>query len=192
LGLARASLVGNSMGAGLAIGMALEHPDRVERLVLLAGLPDHVTDKLASPLVKRSVESRAPIWLVELGNWLAGWTVTEKVLKEIIHDHTLLTPLVLERSYHNRRRPGLVRALLTMARQLPEWETGYARRLGEIRHAPLILWGTDDQVFPLQVGRELHAAIPRSEFVEIPDAGHIPQWERPDAVNAILADYLQP
>ena len=51
LSLPTATLVGNSMGAGLAIGMALTHPQRVDQLVLIDGLPDHVRERLTSPLI---------------------------------------------------------------------------------------------------------------------------------------------
>ncbi len=192
LGLPRASLVGNSMGGGLAIAMAVAHPERVDRLVLIGGLPDRIHEKLTSPLIRRSIETRAPIWLIQVGNWLAGRGLTERVLQEIVHDHSLLTPLVIERSYRNRQTPGLLRPLMTMARNLQQWEEGFARRLHEIQKPTLILWGEEDRVFPPEVGRGLQAAIPGSKLVVIPKAGHIPQWERPDEVNKILVEYLQP
>ncbi len=54
LGLERATLVGNSMGAGLAMGLALTDPEKVDRLVLISGLPPHVEEALASPIMKRA------------------------------------------------------------------------------------------------------------------------------------------
>jgi pimeloyl-ACP methyl ester carboxylesterase len=190
VGVPRASLVGNSMGGGLVIGLALTYPDRADRLVLIGGLPDHVKDRLASPLIRRSVETSAPTWLVRFGNWLLGRGVTESVLKEIVHDHSLLTPAVIERSYRNRRQPGLIAAIMAMPKSLPLWEEGFAKRFGEIRQPTLIIWGKEDRVFPLQAGWDLHAAIPGSTFASIPEAGHIPQWERPDLVNPALLQFL--
>lgn len=191
LGIHRAALIGNSMGAGVAIGMALSYPERVDRLVLVAGLPDHIRNKLTSPLVKRAVESRAPVWLVSLGNWLAGRGLTVTVLSEMVHDAGLLTPAVIERSYRNRKCPGMIPPLLALTRNLPLWEDGFARRLHEITQPTLVLWGAEDRVFPPQVGRDLAKVIPRSSFVLIPEAGHLPQWERPEVVNPILIDFLQ-
>src|SRR5512141_1315442 len=94
----QATLVGNSMGAGLAIGMALTHPTRVAKLVLVGGLPQHVMEKLTSPSVRRALESSAPSWLVSFGNTLFGGLMIESVLHEMVHDPALLTPAVLERS----------------------------------------------------------------------------------------------
>ena len=192
VGIERATLVGNSMGAGLAIGMALTHPDRVDRLVLIGGFPDHVREKLTSPLIQRALDTWAPVWLVRLGNWLAGRGVTETVLREIVHDPSLLTPMVIERSYQNRRRPGFIPPIMAQAGSVSLWEEGFAKRLGEVSRPTLILWGAEDKVFPPSVGRELHGKIAGSTFTVIPNAGHMPQWEKPDIVNPLLLKFLQP
>lgn len=192
LAIERASLVGNSMGAGVVAAMALAHPSRVDRLVLIGGFPSGVRDKLGNTFVKTAVESRAPVWLVELGNWLAGRGMTRRVLGEIVHDQSLLTSAVIERSYRNRTRPGLIPPLIRLTRNLDLWEQGDALRLHEIRQPTLVLWGREDRVFAPAVGRELHHRIVGSRFELIPEAGHMPQWERPEAVNAILLDFLRP
>lgn len=190
LHLSRATLVGNSMGAGLAIGMALTHPERVDKLILIDGLPNQVTNKLTSPTIKRALESRAPTWMVSFGNWLFGGLMLESVLKEVVHDPALLTPAVLERSNRNRRRPGLIPPLMALRDGLPIWETEYAPRLGTLTHPTLILWGQEDRVFPVAVGKDLHRTIKGSKLVTIPLAGHIPQWEQPEQANQAIMDFL--
>jgi pimeloyl-ACP methyl ester carboxylesterase len=192
LAIQKASLVGNSMGAGVAIGMALTCPERVERLVLIGGLPRGVREKLTGPLVKTAVETSAPVWLVELGNTLAGAWVTEDALAEIVHDHSRITPAVVDRSLRNRRRPGLIRAAMATADSLPLWENGFARRIGAIRQPTLVLWGEHDEVFPPAVGRELQASIRNAAFALVPAAGHLTQWEQPDTVNRLLLTFLAP
>ena len=191
LGLKQAVLVGNSMGAGLAIGMALTHPERVSKLVLIDGLPAHVMDKLTSPSVRRALGTNAPSWLVSFGNWLFGGLMVESVLKEIVHDPGLLTPAVIERSNRNRRRPGVIAPIMTVRDSLPLWEAGFATRLGEITHPTLILWGQEDRVFPIAIGEELHRTITGSILVPIPNAGHIPQWEQPDQANRAMLNFLE-
>ncbi len=188
----QATLVGNSMGAGLAIGMALTHPTRVAKLVLVDGLPQHVMEKLTSPSVRRALESSAPSWLVSFGNTLFGGLMIESVLQEIVHDPTLLTPAVLERSNRNRQLPGLIKPIMAVRENLPLWESGFATRLGTITHPTLVLWGEEDRVFPIAVGEELHQTIKGSRFIRIPKAGHIPQWERPDLVNQTLITFIRP
>jgi pimeloyl-ACP methyl ester carboxylesterase len=189
--LPQATLVGNSMGAGLAIGMVLAHPKHVAKLVLIDGLPQHVMEKLTSPSVRRALETRAPSWLVSFGNWLFGGLMIESVLKEIVYDQALLTPAVIERSNRNRQRPGLIKPIMTVRENLPLWESGFAMRLGEITHPTLVIWGEEDRVFPIAVGEELHQTIKGSRFIRIPKAGHIPQWERPDLINQELITFIQ-
>lgn len=191
LGIQKAALVGNSMGAGLVIGMAVAHPERVDRLVLISGLPKGVREKLTGPLIKRAVETSAPVWLIRFGNWLAGRWVTEDVLKEIVHDHSRLTPAVIERSVQNRKRPGLIPAAMATARNLPLWEQGFAIKIGEISRPTLVLWGEEDKVLPSAVGRELQATIKGASFALVPKAGHIPQWEQPETVNSLLITFLK-
>lgn len=192
LHIQQAVVVGHSMGAGLAIGMALERPDRVAKLVLISGLPPRVMDHLANPTIKRALESQAPAWLVAVGNWLFGGWFTERILNEIVHDPALITPAVLERSHRNRQRPGLFGPVLSAGRHLPEWERRFAPRIASIPQETLIVWGEEDRVFPIAVGRQLQALIPRATFASVPLAGHLPQWERPDRANPLLLRFLQP
>lgn len=192
LGLSTATLVGNSMGGGVAIGMALTYPERVDRLILIDGLPDHVRERLASPLMQRAVNTRVPVWLARFGAWLFGSHTVDAVLKEIIYDQTLVTPAVLDRSNRNRQRADMIGPLMSIRDSLPLWERHFATRLHEIRHRTLILWGEQDRLFPPQVGRDLQAAIPQARLIMIPKAGHIPQWEQPQTVNRHLIDFLQP
>ena len=191
LHIPQAVLVGNSMGAGLAIGMALTHPDRVSKLILIGGLPSDVSNKLTSPSIKRALETNAPSWLVSFGNWLFGGLVIESVLKEIVYDPVLLTPAVIERSNRNRQRAGLIPPILTVRKTLPLWEAGFATRIGDITHPTLILWGEEDRVFPITVGEELHRTIKGSNFVRIPKAGHIPQWEQPALANQAMLEFMR-
>jgi pimeloyl-ACP methyl ester carboxylesterase len=192
LGIQHATVVGNSMGGGVAIGMALTHPERVDRLILIDGLPDRVRERLASPLMRHAVDSQLPLWVVRLANWMFGSIVTEKVLKEIVYDHRLLTPAVLDRSNRNRALPGLLGPLITIRGSLPAWESGFGSRLNQVSRPTLILWGEHDKLFPPAVGRDLQAAIPGAMLKVIPDAGHMPQWEQPDVVNRHILSFLQP
>lgn len=191
LNIPQAVLVGNSMGAGLAIGMALTHPERVTKLVLVDGLPPRVLEKLASPAVRQALEMQLPYWLVSLGNWLFGGMMTEDILKDIVHDQTLLTPIVLDRSNRNRQRPGLLKPIMAVRDNLPRWESDFAVRIGTLTQPTLVIWGEKDKVFPLAVGEALHRTIKGSWFATIPEAGHIPQWEQPDLVNESLIEFLE-
>jgi pimeloyl-ACP methyl ester carboxylesterase len=192
LEIPHAVLVGHSMGAGLAIGMALEHPERLTKLVLISGLPQHVMENLTNPMIRRALETRAPAWMVASGNWLLGGFFTERVLKDIVYDHALLTPAVLDRSNRNRKRPGLLGPVMSAGKHLPVWESRFAPRMASITQDTLIVWGEEDHVFPLAVGAQLHTTLPASTFIAIPRAGHMPQWEQPQVVNRHLLQFVRP
>jgi pimeloyl-ACP methyl ester carboxylesterase len=192
LNIPQASIVGNSMGAGLAIGLALDHPRRVSQLVLIDGLPADVMEHLASPSLRRALTTSAPAWLVSFGNWLFGGLMVESTLREFVYDPSLLTRAVLDRTTRNRQRPGQFQALLSVGPNLPLWEQNFAPRIGTIAHRTLIVWGEEDRVFPLPAGDMLHRTITGSTFVQIPKAGHIPQWERPELVNQELITFIRP
>ncbi|MGB2725312.1 MAG: alpha/beta hydrolase, partial [Nitrospira sp.] len=170
LGLPTATLIGNSMGGGVAIGMALTHPDRVSRLVLIDSLPDHVRERLVSPLMQRALNTSVPAWLARFGALFVGNRTMEAVLKEIIYDHTLVTPAVLDRSNRNRQREDMITPLMSLRDSLPLWEQHFAPKLKEIRHPTLILWGEQDRLFPPQVGRDLQTTIPQARLIMIPEA----------------------
>ena len=190
LRIERATLVGNSMGGGVALAMALTAPERVDRLILIGGLPPHIKERLASPLIRRALESSYPAWLVRLGGWLAGSSATDRVLKEIVFDHSLLTSAVRDRSHRNRQRGNYLGPVLALGRTVPIWESDYAPRLKEVGQQTLVLWGEEDRVFPPEVGRDLAAVLPNARFLAIPSAGHIPMWERPDVVNRHIVEFL--
>ncbi len=192
LGLQTATLIGNSMGGGVAIGMALTYPERVHRLVLIDTLPDRVRERLVSPLMQRAINTHIPAWLARFGASLFGNRTMEAVLKEVVYDHSLITPLVLERSNRNRQREDMIGPLLSLRDSLPLWEQHYAPRLTEIRQSTLILWGDHDRLFPPQVGKDLAGMIPQARLIVIPESGHIPQWEQPQVVNRHIREFLQP
>jgi len=190
LGIPQATLIGNSLGAGVAIGMALTHPERVSTLVLVDGFPANVVDSIASPSYKRFVHTRPPLWLARLGMWLAGRWATTRILTEIIYDPKLITPVVIERSYQNRKASGFLPPLYSQIEQIPEWEKRFAPQLGDITQPTLIIWGEHDRVFPTTVGQTMHKTIPHSTFLEVPHSGHIPQWEQPQVVNQAILKFL--
>ena len=190
LGIENATLVGNSMGAGLAMATALTAPDRVKALVLIDGLPPTLTDTIQSPLYKRFLIHRPPLWLAKIGNWMSGRWTTRKILEEITYDHSLLTPLVIERSFQNRNRGDLFSPLYSLMERMDEWKEQYGKRMGEIRQPTLILWGEEDRVFPPAVGEKIRDLLPHATWKLIPQGGHFLQWEKPQQVNALLLDFL--
>lgn len=191
LGIEEATLIGNSMGAGLAMGMALRYPKRVRNLILISGFPPNVRENITSPAYQRMIDYRPPVWLARLVNNLAGRWLTRSVLKEVVFDPRLLTPLVIERSYRNRANAEFLGPLFSLLDHLSLWETEFAPHLEAISQPTLLVWGAEDRVFPVSVGQHLKKLLSRASLEIIPKSGHLPQWETPIRVNALILKFLQ-
>ena len=191
LNITRATLIGNSMGAGLAMAMALDHPEYVERLVLISGFPAKIEESVASPQYRQFLLNRPPLWLVNIGNQFAGRGTTEKFLKEIIHQPELITSVIVERSFQNRLRGGVLSPLYSLLDHIHTWEERYGQRLNQISHPTLLLWGEHDRVFPLKVGQQVKDLLGQSDWQVIPQSGHLPQWENPKVVNPLILSFLE-
>ncbi len=190
LKISQATLIGNSMGAGLAMGIAITDPDRVKALVLISGFPLTLKGTIHSTLYQRYLEHRPPLWLAKIGNWLSGRWATRMVLEEIVFDHTLLTSSVIERSYQNRKRDDVLTPLYSLLENMDEWDQQYAPRIAEIQQPTLILWGEEDQVFRPRIGQKILEQIAQPTWHLIPNAGHFLQWEKPEQVNSLILDFL--
>ncbi len=191
LKIEQAILIGNSMGAGLAMAMALDYPDRVDRLILISGFPAQIEDSVASPQYRRFLHHRPPLWLATIGNRLAGRGTTERLLKEMVYQPELISPSIIERSFHNRQRGGLLTPLYSLLDHIHSWEERYGQRMANISHQTLLLWGDHDRVFPLGVGKQVKNILPQAEWHIIPESGHLPQWEQPEVVNPLILSFLE-
>lgn len=191
LDIQKASLIGSSLGAGIAMGMSLKYPARVTKLVLIGGLPSGILDSLQSSRTKQFITHRPALWLSQLGSWITGRWSIRLILQEIIHDHSLISPMVVERAQHLREQRGFFHAIYSQLDQIPEWETTFALRLTEIFHSTLILWGAYDKIFSPSIGQALQATIPGSSFLLAPNSGHLPQWETPGFVNPAILQFLE-
>lgn len=63
-------------------------------------------------------------------------------------------------------------------------------RLGELTMPVLVLWGADDALFPVDVGRRLAAALPHSRLEVVEGSGHLPTLEMPREAGRVMARWL--
>jgi pimeloyl-ACP methyl ester carboxylesterase len=191
LRIERLNLAGNSMGGGLALGFALRHPERVERLALLDsyGLAEHAPYHFLSYLFVRVGWLNRLTWaLVRRSRSLAGYS-----LRSIFHDPKRIAPELVDQVYAEIRRPYPGRAFEAIQRSelLPgRLRTVYMPRLGELRLPVLLVHGEFDPLVPLQAARQAQARLPDARLEVIPGCGHWPQRERPDLVNPLLVDFF--
>ena len=180
LSVERAHVVGSSMGGGVALYLAVHHPDRVRRVVAVAPVCYHPPGR---PFV---FLFRCPPFLA-LARWLAGPWLVEPVLRSQYGDTALLTPEVVDHYRRAFRRPEYLEAAGGMLRDY--WNRAFyetARRYGEIR-APLhLIWGTRDLWIPPRRFALRLAADTGAPLTLVAGAGHLVQQARPEPFNRAL------
>lgn len=177
LGLERVVLVGNSMGGAMALQLALDLPERVQALVLMApgGLEPRDT-YMAMPGIRamlRCIFGPTPI----------DEDAIRRVFSKQLHDASRLSPVtVAERLEVARVQPRKVFETL----QVPD----LSERLAEVRCPTLGLWGVDDQFCPVSGATRL-TAIPDSRVIIFTRCGHWVMVEHQRAFDTLLAAFLE-
>ncbi|MGO9793546.1 MAG: alpha/beta fold hydrolase [Solirubrobacteraceae bacterium] len=177
-------LVGHSLGAGVATTLAAQRPAAIDRLVLVApagfnAMPDAISSVLAAGVDAALAAHR---WLVPLTDLAWGRRL---LLAGTAADGANIPPSVARQMVNasasaQRSAPAL--ATITRSDLRP--------RLLDIR-APLgLIWGEKDRTVPASLAVALTLVRPDAELVLLPDAGHVPMVECPDAFVAALERLL--
>lgn len=183
-GVATCTLVGNSLGGGLATLLTARAPDRVTALALL----DPAVVIRRYPLLFQPL--RLPLLgrltALALGPWIVPYG-----LKLAYHRQELITPEVVA-GYAPTFRPLANRlGLLRLARENDPWPPEEIRRLLAGIHQPVtIIWGQEDRILPVSQAHELKALLPQAQVHLLPEVGHAPQEEDPEATAEILIAFL--
>jgi pimeloyl-ACP methyl ester carboxylesterase len=181
LGIARATVLGHSMGGAIATQLALRYPDRVERLVLVSSAT--VREMQRGRLVGLLLRPFVPL----LTLIFARRSAVRRALRGVVHDPALVTPEVIEGHYRPLRMKGHMEA---SSKQLSDRRHDAPFDARQIRKQTLILWGEHDRVVPLSTGRELAQLIPNAELAIARGAGHLALEEEPGECNRMLLEFL--
>ncbi len=182
LGLARASIIGNSMGGKLAWTFAAEHPDRVDKLVLVS------PDGFASPGFEYGRKPRLS-FVVRLLPYVLPAAMLRASLVPAYADKAMLTDALVTRYRDMMLAPGVRPDIIArMEQYVPENPEALLRR---ITAPTLLIWGEKDGMIPFANAQDYLRAIPRSRLVSFPDLGHIPQEEAPARSLAPVRAFLQ-
>jgi len=189
VGIEKATLIGNSMGGGVAWAMAILFPERVDRLVLIDCVPPDVLHEVKNESFRMLAAIKDIPILPYLVMAVRNRNSIRKILLECISDIKLITPEVVNRQYHLSRIKGTTWALYSTFKHARE-ALKLRDRFPLIRKPTLFVWGERDLVFPPQLGETLHQAITGSKLRVIKKSGHIPMWETPEEVNGAILDFL--
>jgi pimeloyl-ACP methyl ester carboxylesterase len=183
LGIERATVLGHSMGGQVAMRLAVDFPQKVERLILV----DSATYGLVHRAARVSFFLRPLLPLAALFI-LHNRRSRRTILRSAVHDPAYLTPEVLEGYFRPTRMRGHLTAL---GRLLVDRRADPPLDPSAVTQPTLILWGEQDRWLPPSQGQRLHEQIRDSRLVLIPRAGHLPLEEQPEESNWAILDFLR-
>ena len=183
LDIEKADLVGNSLGGGTSLRAALDHPQRIRKLVLMGpggSLPAH------TPMPTEG--------LLRMMNFYRGEGPTmekvKKVIQLLVFDPSAITESLLEERLKACMREDVVKA--------PPLRNGlghpddllWRQPLENIKQETLLIWGREDRVIPLDCYVPLMKTIPNAQLHVFPNCGHWAQWEKADEFNELVLNFL--
>jgi pimeloyl-ACP methyl ester carboxylesterase len=183
-------IIGHSMGGGVTLmtyfKVREDEPARIQKLVLIdsAGYPQKM------PWFIRF--ARIPVLNTIGGRLLPPRFVTTKVLRKCYYNKDKITDEQIDTYAYYGNLPGAREAVIETAQQIvPEDIDAVTARYRTVSVPTLIIWGAEDEVVPLAVGKNFKRDIPGSELVILPKCGHIPPEEEAEETNRLIKAFLE-
>lgn len=178
LGVETTDIVGNSLGAWLAIRMAQQHANRIRRMVLMGagGAPAPPDSVLAQHRQYEPDRDRM-----------------RDLLRDFVVDPDVVPDALVEHRYEMSRSPEAVRryGATSAARSHDRVESPLTERdLRHIDHATLLVHGREDRVIPPAWSEKLSSWLPNSDLLLLSKCGHWSQIERAELFNPLVLAFL--
>jgi pimeloyl-ACP methyl ester carboxylesterase len=170
MGLEQAVVVGNSLGGQVALDFYVQHPERVQRLVLSG----------SAGLFERSLAGGRPPRVCR--------DYIRQQACEIFHDPIHVDEQLIDDIYAMLSDRHYRRFLLKVAKATRD--RFMLAELSKVDVSTMIIWGNDDTITPPFVARQFCENIPGAELVFIDDCGHAPPIEQPEAFARHLHAFL--
>ena len=176
----RASFVGNSMGGGIASGIAAKYPERTNKVVLLGG----GAVKLGTPTKKfQSVIDYEP-----------SKEKMSVVLKSFCVDESLVTEDMIEHRYQMSLLPGASESYRDFMSNILDLDSFLEPTQQGLRSTDvpfMMIWGREDKIVPLELGYKMKDLVPGAEFNIYDKCGHWAQIECRDQFNSDLISFMK-
>lgn len=165
-------LVGASYGGIIATEVALAAPDRIAGLCIAGadpGAPDRAQSQGFAAMVEGSTDA-----------------AIEHLAKAVVRPEATAAAQTFREMA--RRVGGATggAGIRALGERTSAWE-----RLGELTMPALVVWGAEDALFPVAVGRRLAAALPHARLEVVEGSGHLPMLEAPREAARVLGDWLR-
>lgn len=186
-------VVGNSQGAYVAVKLALDHPERVKKVVLIG-----------STLVARAMRAERP---KPEGNKklldVIGYDYTKEAMVKFVtmntHDPKNITQDIIDLRHVTANLPGSKEALQAFKEYQEKmndepklWERFSIHEQLPKSSIPMkFIWGIQDKLSKVEIGYELEQQLPNIPFEYIDECGHQCQTDQPEIVNKIVLDFFE-
>ncbi|MDH2240132.1 alpha/beta fold hydrolase [Pigmentiphaga sp. GD03639] len=183
IGLDKAHIIGNSMGAHSAVAFALSNPARTGKLVLMGGGTGGPSQFVPMPTEGLKL----------IGALYRDPTIEnlKRMMNVFVYDPGSLTEELFQARLDNMlaRREHL-RNFVKSSEVNPKQYPDLGHRLGEIKARTLVIWGRDDRFVPMDVGLRLLWGLPDAELHVFSRCGHWAQWEHAEKFNRMVREFL--
>jgi pimeloyl-ACP methyl ester carboxylesterase len=193
VGVDRATVVGHSLGGGVAMQFFYQFPQRVERLVLISsgGLGQEVSPMLRTATLPGVSALLSVTIRPQLADalWQAGRRLCRRRVRAGVYVQAVARALrPLETADARAAFLQTLRAVIDVRGQ----RVSATDRLYLLESMPtMIVWGERDNTIPLVHGRKAHEAIPHSRLCTLRGAAHFPHLEDPDGLSELLREFIQ-
>jgi 2-hydroxy-6-oxonona-2,4-dienedioate hydrolase len=184
LDLSEVYLSGESLGGWVAAWFAAYHPEYVKALVL--NTPGNVNNK---PEVMAGLKASTLKAVLE-----ANYENVKTRLEWLMYDKSQVTDELIETRYKIYTQPSYQKAVHNIVclqdldvRVKYAWDSAWCSK---INVPTLLAWTDHDPTSTVEEAKPIQDMIPNSELVVIKDAGHWPQWEKPEEFNSIVTNFL--
>lgn len=194
LGLEKTFLMGNSMGGYFSIVFTMEHPERVEKLLLI-GAPAGVNRWI--PFMLRLLGWKGVNQLLLKTVAKPGFSSMKNIHKQIlVADIDHLSKNYLEHCYYNSVLPGYQQAFTSMLENvltLRGWRKDLylGEQLYRLQVPVRFIWGTEDAFEKPVTGRKKASAIEDYKFEVVENAGHCPWLDQPEQCVGLIISMLE-
>lgn len=184
-GIEKCVLGGNSLGGNIAWQFTLEHPERVEKLILIdaAGYPFQST---SVPLAFRM--GKIPI-INKAFTYITPRSVIQKSVENVYADKSKVTERLVDQYFELTLRAGNRQAFVD--RMSMEKDVSPFERISEIKESTLVLWGEEDFLIPVSSAKRFHEDLPNDTLVIMKNLGHVPMEEDPTSSLAVVMEFLK-
>ncbi|MBR7553466.1 alpha/beta fold hydrolase [Allobacillus sp. GCM10007491] len=180
--LNKVSIAGHSMGGQVALYTARNFPDRVDKLILL-----NSSGYLMKPAQKYVAASYLPFFSLFLMRYFKRVGV-EKTLQNVLYDQSLINQEMIRVYEKPFLKRDFYRSLIRLIRQR-EGDL-FSEKLSSIKHPILLLWGKNDKITPLRIGKKLAGDLPNATLKAYDQTGHLITDERPNEIVDEMKHFL--